>query len=288
MINSGLIFEMLSYSFVESLFHKDLDRAKIYHGLMHEHFHSESPLYKEAVIFNYLIHAKARTKNGAKKKFQEALKFLPSGGSISPPYAKLKRSLKKTKVLQEIEDTFINIDDGYNNAFSVINVALEAHHLDIQDKRITDKLYEHITRNKIGRVDKYTKFFSDKLELVSMAVKKDLDPLEEEFILEALNFDGPFSEYMMERFTNIESEITKKGAILSELGSLGKIGLGAAVVGLVVKKLDEIKQSIEKQTKEVVHSVKSIKRESYFEVLTDCKDLLEEADKIIKKVKKDS
>jgi len=288
MINSGLIFEMLSYSFIESLLHRDLDRAKIYHGLMHEHFHSEAALHKEAVVFNHLIHAKTRTKMGAKKKVKNALAFLPEGEQVSREYARLISSLKRTKILQEIEDTFINIDDEYNNMFSAINIALEAHQTGIQDKRTTEELYEHLTRKNVGAVKKYNKFFNDKMELVSMAMKKDLDPLEEQFILDALESENSFSDFMMKEFTKVDARLRERVELISELGALGKIGVGAAVVGLIVKKLDEIKQAVQKQTKEVVHSVKSIKRESYFEVLTDCKDLLEEADKIIKKVKKDS
>jgi hypothetical protein len=288
MINSGLIFEMLSYSFIESLLHKDTERAKVYHKLMYEHFHSGSPLYKEAVVFNHLIHAKARTKNGAKKKVKAAVRFLPEGAEVGQAYSKMIGSLKRTKVLQEVEDTFVNIDDEYDNIFSVINVALEAHQLGIQDKRVTEKLYEHLTQNKVGQVTKYTKFFNDKLEFISIAMKKDLSPLEEQFILRVLESKESLSEFMIKEFTLINSQIKEKGEVISELGTLGKLGIGAAVVSLIVKKLDEIKQSLEKQTKAVVHSVKSIKKESYFELITDCKDLLEEADKIIKKVKKDS
>jgi len=288
MINSGLIFEMLSYSFVESLLHKDLERAKVYHGLMHKHFHSESPLHKEAVVFNYLIHSKALTKNGAKKKLREALSFIPDGDTLGPKYSKLISDLRRTRVLQEIEDTFNNIDDEYNNVFSVINLVLETHHLGVTEKRVINKACSHLTQNNIGSVPKYNKFFGDKLELVSIAMKKDLDPLEEQFVLDALSTESSFSDFMIDRFSKVESEIKAKGEILSELGTAGKLGLGAAVISLIVKKLDEIKQSLDRQTKEIVHSVKSIKKESYFEVLTDCKDLLEEADKIIKKVKKDS
>ena len=127
MINSGLIFEMLSYSFIESLLHRDLNRAKTYHDLMHEHFHSESPLHKEAVVFNHLIHAKTMTKMGAKKKVKEAFSFLPEGEQVGPEYARLISSLKRTKILQEVEDTFLNIDDEYGNMFSAINIAMEAH-----------------------------------------------------------------------------------------------------------------------------------------------------------------
>jgi hypothetical protein len=288
MINSGLIFEMLSYSFIESLFHRDLERAKIYHGLMHEHFHSESFLYKEAVVFNHLIHAKTMTKNGAKKKLREALEFLPAGDAVGPEYARLINALKRTKVLQEIEDTFMNIDSEYNNVFSNINVVLEAHQLGIQSEQTTEKLYKHLTQKKVGMVKKYNRFFNDKMKLVAMSMKQDLDPTEEQFILEALESDKPFSEFMIDEFEMIDAKLRERVEVISELGTLGKIGVGAAVVSLIVKKLDEIKQALMKQTKEIVHSVKSIQKESYFEVLTDCKDLLEEADKIIKKVKKDS
>jgi hypothetical protein len=228
------------------------------------------------------------TKNGAKKKLREALEFLPAGDAVGPEYARLINALKRTKVLQEIEDTFMNIDSEYNNVFSNINVVLEAHQLGIQSEQTTEKLYKHLTQKKVGMVKKYNRFFNDKMKLVAMSMKQDLDPTEEQFILEALESDKPFSEFMIDEFEMIDAKLRERVEVISELGTLGKIGVGAAVVSLIVKKLDEIKQALMKQTKEIVHSVKSIQKESYFEVLTDCKDLLEEADKIIKKVKKDS
>tara|TARA_Y100000310_G_scaffold334757_1_gene415232 strand:- start:2564 stop:3463 length:900 start_codon:yes stop_codon:yes gene_type:complete len=299
MINAGLIFEMLSYSFVESSFHKDKERASLYYGLMEEHFHSDSPLLKEAFVFNTLLNAKARTSFGAKKIIESNLGKLPEVEELNPYYAKLIKSLRKKKVLQEIEDTFINIDNEYGNIFTLINFILESYYAKIDSKGRKKDLAGYLKNKKVRLTEKKENIFADKLGMLAFSKKEDFSSQEEDLLIEIFSTPQPLETILVERFDALQEGVGKEGELLTELGAMGKAAISGAVIALIVKKLSEIKdailktsktetgelKNIEKAVASVDRNLKNMPTESAIDALLDYQELLTEMKSIVSECK---
>jgi hypothetical protein len=308
MINSGLMFEMLSYSFVESSFHRDKKRTKLYHSLMEKHFHADSVLLKEAIVFNQLLNARAKNQKEIVQILEQTFFMLPKTKELNKPYRALIKDLKKIGIMQEMEDVFANIDGQYGNVFSLINYVVEHYHSNTPIPGPLKKLLaDHLKSPKVNLVEKIDHTFGDKIRFLSMAIRNDLSVDEESFIIEAFSSPKPIKEFLFGRFSDLHGELESKGKIISELGSKGKVAVGGAVVALVTKKLNDIKRTIEGTSRDQVKVMQQIQksveksssdairsmdklgnkipnvpsRESYVKAYADYKNLLTEMENII-------
>jgi len=282
MLNSGLIFEMLSYSLVESTFYGDSERAAVYMDLIEKNFHSESPLLREAIVFNTLLNRKS-SKLGASSFVAKTLKKLPSYETTVESFSTLLHSLKRSGVLQEIEDTFENMDEDYDSAFSNISYLIDSEYTGKDNSEIKKSVIEHVKGEYVGSSLKTSEngTFSDKVALLRVASKGSLTLEEQKLLVEVFASPLPILEFFNDRYNSIEKDVVGGAALIEELGTAGKIGVSAAVVALIIKKFNELRKAIETASKDQVQAIKGIRLESYMKSYLDFEDLLLEMKTII-------
>lgn len=287
MINSGLIFEMLSYSIIEAGFHEDQDRIKLCHGIIKRNFHSKSPLLREAIIFNRLLNGQVSSDEKAITFIHETLDQLPDAVEVRKPYDALIKDLERNGVLQELEDTFVNLDNLSNNKFSVVSYVIDGAYAEFDEserpvyQKSVEMLTEHLKNTKVEkRLNPHT--FRDKVGLLGLVMrKKDLTVEEETLLTEIFSSDKPVVELLNLKFSSIEEELNSKGKTLTELGTFGKVTIGAAVIALLIKKFNEIRTAIEKASRDQVLAIKGIRLENAVTAYADFEQLLTEMEAVI-------